>query len=68
MQTKQELRKFAKELRKTLNINEISEKILQIFLSSEIYENAKNIDNKTFMGTLETHDWQLDKIKFPQKF
>ena len=43
MQTKQELRKFAKNVRKTLNTEVISEQILQIFLSSEIYNKAKNI-------------------------
>ena len=43
MQTKQELRKFAKDVRETLNIDVISEQILQIFLSSDIYNNAKNI-------------------------
>ena len=43
MQNKDELRKFAKNLRKTLNINEISEKILQIFLSSDYYKSAQNI-------------------------
>jgi len=43
MQSKIELRKFAKDFRKTLNINEVSEEILQIFLNTDIYKNAKNI-------------------------
>ena len=43
MKSKQELRKFAKNVRKTLNINVLSEQILQVFLSSEIYKKAENI-------------------------
>jgi len=43
MQNKFELRKFAKDFRKTLNIKEVSEKILQIFFNTDIYNNAKNI-------------------------
>ena len=43
MQNKFELRKFAKDFRKTLNITEVSEKILQIFFNTDIYNNAKNI-------------------------
>ena len=43
MQSKTELRKVAKDLRKTLNIKEISEKILQIFINSDEYKTAKNI-------------------------
>lgn len=43
MQDKFELRKFAKDFRKTLNIKEVSEKILQIFLNTEFYKNSKNI-------------------------
>ena len=43
MQTKSELRKFAKDFRKTLNIQEVSDKILQIFFDSDIYKNSSNI-------------------------
>lgn len=43
MRTKTELRKFAKDFRKTLNIDEVSDKILQIFFNTNIYKNALNI-------------------------
>ena len=43
MQKKTELRKFAKDLRQKLDMKEISEKILQIFISTDLYKKAKNI-------------------------
>ena len=43
MLAKEQLRKSAKEIRKTLDINEISSTILQVFQSLDSYKNAKNI-------------------------
>ena len=43
MQTKEELRKFAKKIRQSLDMKEISDKILRIFLASSFYEKAQNI-------------------------
>lgn len=43
MVTKNELRRLAKEKRKTLDMKIISEKILQVFLNSEYFTNYKNI-------------------------
>ena len=43
MLSKAELRKFAKDFRKTLDIKKVSEEILQIFLQSDIYKKSKNI-------------------------
>ena len=43
MKSKNDLRKFAKDLRKTLDIRKISADILRIFLSSNLYTQANNI-------------------------
>ncbi len=43
MQNKDDLRKSAKTLRKSLDMKKISEEILQIFCASDYYKNAKNI-------------------------
>ncbi|MCR4880396.1 MAG: 5-formyltetrahydrofolate cyclo-ligase [bacterium] len=43
MQTKKELRIWAKAIRKELDMKDISEKILNIFLASSIYRDAQNV-------------------------
>ena len=43
MLTKQELRRFAKEKRTILNMNLISQEILQIFFKSNFFLNSYNI-------------------------
>lgn len=43
MQSKEELREKAKQIRSLLNIDEISEKIVKNILSFDMYQNAKNI-------------------------
>ncbi len=43
MQNKENLRKLAKDLRKNLDIRDVGEKILQVFINTNIYKNSENI-------------------------
>ena len=71
MQNKNELRKFAKELRQNLDREKISARILQIFLETDFYKKATNIaiyypfqDEFDFTQLLNNNEknWFLPKI------